>query len=100
MGILEFCKKYGSERWLNEKLFLREMIVSTDPGGKYTFTSGNSLAAPKVSGALALIIDKYNLKNKPNESSAFLYKYGVRSDIFNSNSFGKGILDVYRIVNQ
>ncbi|WP_242310519.1 S8 family serine peptidase [Bacillus cereus group sp. BfR-BA-01524] len=99
-GDFRILQNYGSERWLNEKLFLREMIVSTHPGGKYTFTSGNSLAAPKVSGALALIIDKYNLKNKPNESSEFLYKYGVRSDIFNPNIFGKGILDVYRIVNQ
>ncbi|WP_025151105.1 S8 family serine peptidase [Bacillus sp. H1a] len=99
-GDVRLLENYGSERWINEKLFLREMIVSTEPGGRYTFSSGNSLATPKVSGALALIIDKYKLKNKPDKSTEFLYKYGVRPNIINSNSFGKGILDVYKVVNQ
>ncbi len=37
---------------------LKELILTTAPGGGYALSVGVSLAAPKVSGGLTLIIDK------------------------------------------
>ncbi|WP_373560656.1 hypothetical protein [Streptococcus suis] len=36
-------------------------------------TPGTSIATPKVSAALGLIIEKYNLKDQPDEAIKILY---------------------------
>ncbi|MCU4986735.1 S8 family peptidase [Bacillus thuringiensis] len=99
-GDLRLFQKYGPQTWATEGYYMDEQVVSTFPGGGYFFDSGNSVAAPKVSGALALIIDKYHLKDKPNSSVKFLYKYGVDQQNQNRDLFGNGILNVYKALNQ
>lgn len=99
-GDLRLFKKYGPETWATEGYYMDEQVLSTFPGGGYFFDSGNSIAAPKVSGALALIIDKYHLKDKPNSSVKFLYKYGVNQQSQHRDLFGNGTLDVYRALTQ
>ncbi|MEH6891860.1 S8 family serine peptidase [Bacillus sp. JJ864] len=93
-GDFRLLNKYGSEFWSKNKLYEKEQILTTAPNGDYIYQSGNSLAAPKVSGTLALIIDKNHFKNKPNKAINFLYNYGVDK---NSN-FGHGTLNVYKAV--
>jgi len=92
-GDLRLYKQYGENDWINKGFYLQETIFSTWPGGYFT-TYGNSLAAPKVSATLALIIDQNKYKNQPEKSIDFLYKYGVKSNIKNSRLYGHGILDV------
>lgn len=41
---------------------------------KYTYAYGTSISAPKVSAALSLIIEKYNLKDQPDEAIKILYQ--------------------------
>ncbi len=80
---------------------LKELILTTAPGGGYALSVGVSLAAPKVSGALALIIDKNNFKNNPDKAVKYLYKNGVRNDNpINKSFYGNGLLDVYKAVSQ
>ncbi len=80
---------------------LKELILTTAPGGGYALSVGVSLAAPKVSGALALIIDKNNLKKDPDKAVRYLYKNGVSNDTpTNKSLYGNGLLDVYKAVSQ
>ncbi|WP_267379943.1 S8 family serine peptidase [Bacillus sp. GM_Baccil_2] len=95
-GDNKLLNQYGGEVWYKNKMYEREHVLTTAPNGEYVYQFGNSVAAPKVSGALALIIDKQNLKNRPNESIRYLYKYGVDKE---GNHFGNGILNVYKIVS-
>ncbi|MGG0219810.1 S8 family serine peptidase [Bacillus mycoides] len=92
-GDLRLFKQYGENDWINKGFYLQETVFSTWPGG-YFATCGNSLAAPKVSGTLALIIDQNNYKQQPEKSIDFLYKYGINSTIKNNRLYGHGILDV------
>ncbi|AZV44323.1 S8 family serine peptidase [Peribacillus asahii] len=63
------------------------------------FASGTSMAAPKVSASLALIINQRHYKNQPNKSIDYLYKNGVKKGIEpNSAYWGNGQLDVYNAV--
>ncbi|PFB87249.1 peptidase S8 [Bacillus thuringiensis] len=96
-GDTRLLNTYGKDAWINDKWFAKESILSTFPGG-YSYSSGVSTAAPKVSGALALIIDKYHFKDQPNKATKFLYKYGVDNRVKNKEQFGNGILDVYKAV--
>ncbi|MBC6971105.1 S8 family serine peptidase, partial [Bacillus sp. Xin] len=75
-------------------------ILSTYPNGEHALLSGTSMAAPKVSGTIALIIDKYNMKKKPNKAINFLYNYGIDKTKENKNLYGNGMLDVYNAVSK
>jgi lantibiotic leader peptide-processing serine protease len=100
-GDLRLLQEKGYDQWINEGLFQQEQIVTTAPDG-YTYSWGNSIAAPKVSGTLALIIDKKNLKEQPNKSVRFLYNHGISSEpAYKGNELiGNGNLDVYNAVSQ
>lgn len=70
---LDDYNKYG--------LFKKEQILSTWPDNDYFFTSGNSIASAKVSGALALIIDKYHLKNNLINLLDFFINMGLIKEV-------------------
>ncbi|WP_089607954.1 S8 family peptidase [Bacillus cereus] len=108
LGFIDIAAPGGDFRLLKENnlddynkygLFKKEQILSTWPDNDYFFTSGNSIASAKVSGALALIIDKYHLKKQPNKSTRFLYKYGVnkRDD---TSLYGNGTLNIYKMLSK
>ncbi|KMQ07664.1 MULTISPECIES: S8 family peptidase [Bacillus cereus group] len=100
-GDYKLLMQYGEDEWKKNKLYLQEYVLSTGPNNGYFFTVGTSSAAPKVSATLALIIDKNNFKKQPNKAINFLYKYGVNKEenTYDNESFGKGILDVYKAVS-
>ncbi|MBR9656984.1 peptidase S8 [Bacillus cereus] len=97
-GDLKLFNELGIEQYYSSGAFKKEQVVGTAPGGGYSFSVGNSVAAPKVSGALALIIDKKNYKNQPNKSTNFLYQHGVNGYEEKYSFFGHGTLDVYKAV--
>ncbi|PRT27435.1 S8 family peptidase [Bacillus thuringiensis] len=98
-GDLRLFNKFGSDAYMKEGWFRKEQVISTRPRGGYYYGAGTSTAAPKVSGALALIIDKYKFKNSPNEATRELYKYGVNKTPLDALFFGKGKLDIYNAIN-
>ncbi|HEW0110577.1 TPA: S8 family serine peptidase [Streptococcus pneumoniae] len=53
----------GLNNFINAEKYKEDWIFSATLGG-YTYLYGNSFAAPKVSGAIAMIIDKYKLKDQ------------------------------------
>ncbi|PGS99272.1 S8 family peptidase [Bacillus cereus] len=95
-GDTKLLNQYGGEIWYKNKMYEKEHVLTTAPNGEYVYQFGNSVAAPKVSGALALIIDKQNLKDRPNESIRYLYKHGVDKE---ERHFGNGILNVYKMAS-
>lgn len=65
--------KLGYEKWVTDKLYEKEWIIVPTLEGKYTYAYGTSISTPKVSAALGLIIEKYNLKDQPDEAIRILY---------------------------
>ncbi|UXV38756.1 S8 family serine peptidase [Staphylococcus simulans] len=59
--------KYG-EDFYNNEMQTKEQLLTTSVNGHYMYSYGNSLSAPKVSGTLALIIDKNNYKDSPGKT--------------------------------
>ncbi|WP_246070590.1 S8 family peptidase [Paenibacillus kobensis] len=99
-GDYRYYEQYGIDRWLAEGWYEKEQVISTVVGGGYGFMAGTSVATPKVSAALGLIIGKYGLKNKPAQAERHLYKYGVDSSGKDSSFYGSGILNVYKAVTR
>ncbi|MED1270811.1 S8 family serine peptidase [Bacillus mycoides] len=99
-GDTRLLQKYGEQVWEENEMYKKERIISTVPNQGYFYAYGNSMAAPKVSGALALIIDKNHLKNQPKKSIEFLYHNGVDRIGYNRDLFGNGILNVYRALSK
>lgn len=62
-GSFAYLNQFGVDKWMNEGYMHKENILTTANNGRYIYQAGTSLATPKVSGALALIIDKYHLEN-------------------------------------
>ncbi|PFZ07904.1 peptidase S8 [Bacillus pseudomycoides] len=99
-GDTRLLKEYGIEIWMEQNLDQKEQIISTGPDQGYFYDAGNSIAAPKVAGTLALIIDKNHLKNRPNQAVKILYKYGVDMDYTNQSLFGHGHLNTYKALQK
>lgn len=91
--------KYG-EDFYNNKMQTKEQLLTTSVNGHYMYSYGNSLSTPKVSGALALIIDKYNYKDSPAKTIEHLKKYGY--DDYKDKNYKKTIhvLNTYRALSQ
>ncbi|AVP47463.1 S8 family serine peptidase [Bacillus cereus] len=98
-GDYRLWQQYGEEVWWNTGLFRQEEVLTTFNTGRYLFAAGTSMAVPKVSATLALIINHYNYKNQPNRSISHLYKNGIKKDIApDKASWGYGQLDVYNAI--
>ena len=68
-------------------------IFSTVPGGGYDRLSGTSMAAPHVSGAIAVVLELFSLN--PEEALTRLFVSANDSGIYgNSSIFGHGLLDL------
>ncbi|WP_242307535.1 S8 family serine peptidase [Bacillus cereus group sp. BfR-BA-01331] len=98
-GDIRFFNKYG-DTWMKDGWFQKEQVISTKPNGGYVYGVGTSTAAPKVSGAVALIIDKYHFKDLPQQATRHLYRFGVDKTSTESHLLGKGILDIYNAVSR
>ncbi|MGG3390123.1 S8 family serine peptidase [Bacillus anthracis] len=92
-------KQFDFNIWDEQKMYEKEKVISTGPDQDYFYDAGNSTAAPKVSGALALIVGQRNLKDKPNQAVEYLYRWGVDPVENGRSLFGNGILNVYKAVN-
>jgi len=99
-GDYKYLLEFGPETWVLDGWLQKEQVLSTSPNGAYFYSSGTSISTPKVSGALALIIDKYGYKGKPEKSIQHLYKYGVKIDINNKEEFGYGRLNVFNALSK
>ncbi|KXY33441.1 S8 family peptidase [Bacillus sp. FSL K6-0067] len=88
--------QYGITYWLDHQLEKKEKVLSTGPDQEYFYDAGNSVATPKVSGTLALIIDKQKLKKQPNRTVQFLYENGIDKTIDNDKRLSCGILNTYK----
>lgn len=77
----------GYDKWMAERLFERDWIIVPTLQGQFTYAYGTSIAAPKVSAALGLIMEKYHLKNQPDEAIKILYDNSWLSHDGNGNSF-------------
>ncbi|SUK33437.1 epidermin leader peptide processing serine protease EpiP [Staphylococcus aureus] len=67
-GDTTLLEKHGMEKWLQKKLILKDWVLSTSNSTVYTYTTGNSLATGKVSGAIAAMNDYYNIHKDPFRS--------------------------------
>lgn len=63
-GILHFFAK---------KLYIYDFVLTASLNNTYVYDVGNSFAAPKVSGTLGLIIDKYGYHNQPRRAINHLF---------------------------
>ncbi|WGD64258.1 S8 family peptidase [Bacillus subtilis] len=88
-GTTKSLNNLSLEKFIERKLYEKEWIFSTAPNNSYQYYYGNSFAAPKVSGGLALIIDKYNYHDKPNKAIRKLFS---SSDVKNHYKY----LNIYK----
>lgn len=100
-GDYRYLQKFGVEKWVQDGWLQKEQILSTAPNGAYFYSSGTSIATPKVSGTLALIIDKYNYKDEPQKAIHHLYNYGTQTENeIKIDELGRGRIDVARAISQ
>ncbi|HDR7163323.1 MULTISPECIES: S8 family peptidase [Bacillus cereus group] len=92
-GDFRLLEQYGEDMWINDHLIEQEQILTTNINGGYYYDSGTSLAAAKVSGALALIVEKNKWKDQPHRAINHLYKY---STVNNPLTPRQKNLDIYK----
>ncbi|MDQ0220456.1 major intracellular serine protease [Peribacillus cavernae] len=72
-----------------------EQIVSAYPGNQYATLSGTSMAVPHVSGALALLIEKYEKKRNLPLSEPEIFKQLIKNTVplgYSKSEEGNGML--------
>lgn len=89
-GDYRYLYQYGQDRWAEEGWFEKELILTTSLEGSYNYDVGTSYAAPKVSAAAGLIIDKYGWKNNPKQVMKHLKK---------NSTYERDLTDKYRHLN-
>ncbi len=73
-GDNRLVNEVGIEDYFNNRLYEKEWIFSTTAAGGYSYSIGTSISTAKVSAALALIIDYYDLHNNPSGAKEVLLK--------------------------
>lgn len=77
---------YGQDIWQKDRLFEKDLVITTSQNESgYTYTTGNSIAAGKVSTALAALNNCYNIKNDPRLTQKILKNRLHNSKILNMN---------------
>lgn len=77
---------------------INNMCFTTEMNSKYTFTTGTSFAAPKVSAVAALIICR-NSNLTPKKVAKKIYKTADElNDGKSSQYYGSGIVDAYNAI--
>lgn len=92
-GDTRLLEKYGELEYFTKAFYQQELILSTTTDGGYNYSIGTSFASPKVSGALALLIDHYGLHDKPQKARVLLLNKSVEKG--NGNLIGSDILNIY-----
>lgn len=60
-GSTKNLKKLGETNFINQGYYLKDFIYTSSNQGWYQYVYGNSFAAPKVSGAVALFLQKFGI---------------------------------------
>ncbi len=83
------------DKYFEEELHYQEFCLSTSKDGYYSMGVGTSMATPKVSAVVALLIDKYG-KLSPNQIDQLLKKQATESLKGNDKKlFGSGHINAF-----
>lgn len=77
--------------------YFQYLVLSTMPGGNYSWAGGTSMAAPHVAAAAALVKD-VNSNLNPRQVASILKS--TADNIGSRQLFGAGMLDVYEAVTK
>lgn len=95
LGFIDIAAPGGDINIINGSVDFSSLCLSTYLNDSYTFMAGSSMAAPKVSATVALIISKYG-NIGPEEVAEKIYK---SSDYINTKYspkyFGHGLVNTY-----
>lgn len=72
-GDLRSYSLKNNKKFIEKRLYERDWILSTHLKNSYNFFYGNSMATPKISATIALIIDKFNLFEYPQLAIRHLF---------------------------
>lgn len=91
-GEVSSCCLNNYNYFIQKKLYETNWILSTHLQNSYNFFYGNSMATPKISATLALIIDKFNI---------FEYPQLAIRHLFNNSYYTNGNfrIDTYKCLN-
>lgn len=64
----------GIDDYFNNNMFENEWILGLAPNNGYTYSLGTSISAAKISGMAALLVNHYDLKDKPEKVKKMLEK--------------------------
>lgn len=84
-GDFSYLNQYGQEKWLEDGWFEKELVLTTSMDGGYYQDAGVSYAAPKVSGAIALLINKEKIRNKPSKVLKIFEKSSKNGTVYLPN---------------
>ncbi|MGL5900606.1 MAG: S8 family peptidase [Lactobacillaceae bacterium] len=91
-GGTKLLNQYGQEAWMNQRLFMKEEVLSTSNDGNYNYFDGTSISTGEVSGELAEIINHFRLQRKVWSAKQLLMKN------VNYTSEGYREINVYKAI--
>lgn len=93
---VEYLNAGKFDEYLAQRLFETEFNLSTSENGGWYWSTGTSMATPKVSAVAALLIDKYG-KMSPAKLEQLLYKVAIDPVKGKDKAyFGNGFLNAYK----
>ncbi|MDO7803153.1 S8 family serine peptidase [Pediococcus acidilactici] len=78
-GDTSLYAKYGPQKWNELDLNDSQLVATTAIDGGYTYAYGTSFSAPKVTGAIASFIAKYQWYDKPHQVTKYIQKVTHRN---------------------